>query len=85
MRPIEKRPPLHVTFRVMPFGLPNAHGIFQQLIFVELGALEQFAMAYLDDILIFSASFDEHLRHLKTVLARLRQHGQKIKLPKLSL
>ena len=38
-------------------------------------------MAYLDDILIFSASV-EHLRHLKTVFARLRKHGLKIKLSK---
>ena len=32
--------------------------------------------------LIFSASVDEHLRHLKTVVARLRKHGLKIKLSK---
>ena len=49
---------------------------------VVLGGLEQFAIAYLDDILIFSASVDEHLRHLKTVFAQLRKHGLKIKLPK---
>ena len=54
-------------FRVMPFGLVNAPSIFQQLMSVVLGGLEQFAMAYLDDILIFSASVDENLRHLKTV------------------
>ena len=66
----------------MPFGLANAPGIFQQLMSVVLGGLEQFAMAYLDDILIFSASVDEHLRHLKTVFARLRKHGLKIKLSK---
>ena len=69
-------------FRVMPFGLANVPGIFQQLMSVVLGGLEQFAMAYLDDILIFSASVDEHLKHLKTVFAWLRKHGQKIKLSK---
>ena len=69
-------------FRVMPFGLVNAPDIFQQLMFVVLGWLEQFAMAYLDDILIFSASVDEYLRHLKTMFARLRKHGLKIKLSK---
>ena len=41
-------------FRVMPFGLANAPGIFQQLISVVLGGLEQIAMAYLDDIDLFS-------------------------------
>lgn len=69
-------------FRVMSFGLANAPGVFQQLMSVVLGGLEQFAMAYLDDILIFSATIDEHLRHLRTVFARLRKHGLKIKLPK---
>ena len=68
--------------RVMPFGLANAPGIFKQLMSVVLGGLEQFAMAYLDDILIFSASINEHLRHLKIVFVQLRKHGLKIKLPK---
>ena len=44
--------------------------------------VEQFAIAYLDDLLIFSAGVDEHLKHLKTVFAQLRKHGQKIKLSK---
>ena len=39
-------------------------------------------MAYLDDILIFSASVGEHLRHLKTLFAPLRKHRLKIKLSK---
>ena len=69
-------------FRVMPFGLANAPGIFQRLMSVVLVGLELFAIAYLDDILIFSASVDEHLKHLKTVFAQLRKHKQKIKLSK---
>ena len=41
---------------------------------VVLGAgLEQFALAYLDDILIFSASVDEHLRHLKVVFCSVKE------------
>ena len=42
-------------------------------------------MAYQDDILIFSASIDEHLKPLKTVLAQLRKQGLKIKLSKCQL
>lgn len=57
-------------FRVMPFGLANAPGIFQQLIV--LGGCESFAMAYLDDILIFSETVEQHFFHLKQVLGRLR-------------
>ena len=62
-------------FRVMLFRLANAPGIFQQFMSVIFGGLEQFAMAYLDDILVFSRSADEHLRHLQTVFGRLRRHG----------
>ena len=48
-------------FRVKLFGLANAPGIFQQLMSVVLHGLEQFAMAYLDDILVFSTNASEHL------------------------
>ena len=40
----------------MPFGLANVPGNFQQLMSVVLGGLEQFAVAYLDGILVFSSS-----------------------------
>ena len=56
-------------FRVMPFGLANAPEIFQQLMSVVLGGLEQFAMAYLDDILIFSTNVSGHLQHLQIVFS----------------
>ena len=47
-------------FRVMPFGLANAPGGFQQLMSIVLGGLEGFSMAYIDDILVFSSSINEH-------------------------
>ena len=40
-------------FRVMLFGLANAPGVFQQLMSIVLGELEDFCMAYIDDILVF--------------------------------
>ena len=52
-------------YNVMPFGLANAPGIFQELTSVVLLGLENFAMAYLDDIIIFSASEGEHKQHSK--------------------
>ena len=52
-------------FRVMPFGLANAPGAFQQLMSVVLAGLENFSMEYLDDILVFSSSVSEHLQHLQ--------------------
>ena len=69
-------------FRVIPFRLTNAQGIFQQLMSIVLRGLKQFSMAYLDDILVFSNNISEHLQHLSSVFNQLRKHGLKIKLPK---
>ena len=69
-------------FRVMPFGLAGAPGVFQQLMSIVLEDMEKFAMAYLDDILVFSKSPEEHFRHLQSVFDRLKKHGLKLKLPK---
>ena len=45
----------------MPFGLANDPGIFQELMSVVLQDLGNFAVAYLDDIIIFSSSVEEHI------------------------
>ena len=68
----------------MPFGLSNAPAVFQELMSVVLNDCHAFAIAYLDDILIFSTSFEEHLIHLNTIFDRLRYHGLKLKLKKCS-
>ena len=69
-------------FRVMPFGLANTPGVFQQLMSVVLAGLKNFSMAYLDDILVFLSSASEHPQHLQAVFKRLQSHGLKVKLPK---
>ena len=61
-------------YNVMPFGLANAPGVFQKLMSVVLQDLGKFAMAYLDDIIIFSPSMEEHIKHIQLVFDRLRQH-----------
>ncbi|GBG66479.1 hypothetical protein CBR_g63062 [Chara braunii] len=66
-------------FVVMPFGLCNAPGTFQHAmnrIFHDY--LDKFVVVYLDDILIFSRSVEEHAQHVDTVLSHLRQHNYKI-------
>ena len=69
-------------FNCMPFGLKNAPAIFSELMNIVLDGLDKFAIAYLDDILIYSRSLEEHLKHIKIVFERLRKHGLKLKLKK---
>ena len=64
----------HFEFLVMPFGLCNAPGTFQRLMNkVFAGNLNKFITVYLDDILIFSRSMEEHWKHLRWALDRLRE------------
>ena len=65
----------HYEFTVMPFGLCNAPATFQRMMNDILREhLDTFVIVYLDDILIYSKSKEEHAQHLKTVLSLLRQH-----------
>ncbi|CAJ0933589.1 unnamed protein product, partial [Ranitomeya imitator] len=66
----------------MPFGMKNAPATFQRMVNLLLQGLEKYAMAYLDDIAIFSLSWEEHLQHLEEVLRRIHQAGLTIKLGK---
>ena len=49
---------------------------------IVLAELDKFAIAYLDDILIYSATLEEHIVHIQQVFDRLRQHALKLKLKK---
>ena len=57
----------------MPFGVTNAPATFQRMmnaIFKE--ELDTFVLVYLDDILVFSRTMEEHISHLRTALRKLR-------------
>ena len=55
-------------FNVMPFGLCNAAGTFERLMQAVCGGLRwDICLIYLDDILIFSKTFDDHIERLETV------------------
>ena len=60
----------------MPFGLKNAPATFSRLVAKLLQGLEMFCSAYLDDIIIFSDTWDEHLYHIKQVFDRIRNAGR---------
>ena len=63
----------------MPFGLKNAPAIFQRVMDQVLGPHFRYSAPYLDDILIFSCGWAEHLEHLSKVLIALREAGLTIK------
>eukprot|EP00731_Ephydatia_muelleri_P022232 Em0014g823a len=67
-------------FRVMPFGLTNAPATFQRLMERVLAGLHwTTCLIYLDDILIFSATVQQHFTRLREIFDRLKQAGLKIK------
>ncbi|GBG87604.1 hypothetical protein CBR_g45756 [Chara braunii] len=64
----------HFEWLVMPFGLTNAPTTFQAAMTTEFRhMLDRYVLMYLDDILVYNRSLEEHVEHLRTVLERLRQ------------
>ena len=65
----------HFKFTVMPFSLTNAPATFMDLMHrVFQPYLDQFVVVFVDDILIYSQSEEEHEDHLRIVLQTLREH-----------
>jgi hypothetical protein len=70
-------------YTVMSFGLTNAPAYFMYLmnkVFIEF--LDKFVMVFIDDILVYSRSEEEHEEHLRLVLQKLRDHRLYVKLLK---
>ena len=64
----------------MPFGLCNAPATFQRLMQMVLSGLEyRGVFIYLDDVLVASKTFEEHLSHLREVFSRLRSACLRLK------
>ena len=75
----------HYEWLVMPFGLTNAPATFQSLMNkVFQSALRKFVLVFFDDILVFSSSWHDHLKHLEAVLQILQQHQLYARLSKCS-
>ncbi|GBG61902.1 hypothetical protein CBR_g26066 [Chara braunii] len=69
----------HYEFIVMPFGLTNTPSTFQRCMNDMFRPwLDRFVVVYLDDILVFSKTLQEHQGHLRQVLEKLREANFKI-------
>ncbi|UYV77965.1 K02A2.6-like [Cordylochernes scorpioides] len=63
-------------FQVMPFGLCNAPATFERVIDSVLGSLKwNMCLCYLDDIVVYASTFEEHLRRLQLVLRCIQKAG----------
>lgn len=66
-------------FLVMPFGLVGAPSTFQRLMNGMFGNLPHFVATYLDDIVVFSPTWNDHLLHLQEVLTHFQKAGITLK------
>ena len=64
-------------FEAVPFGLAQAPAYVKQLISMVLQECSDFAIAYLEDIIIFSHNEKEHLKHIEIIFQKLRAAGLK--------
>jgi hypothetical protein len=73
----------HYEFKVMAFGLTGAPATFQHAMNASLApVLRKFSLVFFDDILIYSATYVEHLQHLATVLDILKRDQWQVKCSK---
>lgn len=73
----------HYEYSVMPYGLTNAPAVFQSMINeVFRDMLHSHVIAYIDDILIYSDDFEQHVSHVQAVLCCLADHNLFVKLEK---
>jgi len=67
-------------FKVLPFGLRNAPSTFQRLVDLALAGLTwEVCLVYLDDLIVFSRTFEDHVVRLQAVFDRLRAADLKLK------
>jgi hypothetical protein len=65
----------YYEFMVMPFGVTNVPAMFMDLMHrIFRPYLDKFVVVFIDDILIYSKSSEDHAVHQKIVLEKLREH-----------
>ncbi len=65
----------HWQYRVLPFGLHGAPATFQRMMDILLRPHQEYAAAYIDDVVIHSETWEDHLERLRRVLGELRRAG----------
>ena len=70
------------SYETMAFGLSGSPAVFQNCMNAVLGDVREFALAFVDDIIVFSETFDDHIRHLEEVFDRLRKANLSLKISK---
>lgn len=74
----------HYQWTCLPFGLKTSPAIFQRILsnILRKYKLNDFAVNYIDDILIFSNTFSEHINHLTQLLEAIKKEGFRVKFTK---
>lgn len=72
-------------WNVLAQGLKNSPPSFQRVMAEILSSCRQFSLVYIDDIVVFSRSFEEHLNHLQQLLSTLSQYNFQLNPPKCKL
>lgn len=74
----------HFQWTCLPFGLKTSPAIFQRILsnIIRKNNLSDFSVNYIDDILIFSKTFQEHIKHLNKLLNAIMKEGFRLKLSK---
>ena len=67
----------------MPFGLKNAPFAFQQIMNDNFNQYTSFMVAYIDDVLVFSKTIDQHFKHLQVFLSIIKRNGLAISASKM--
>ena len=72
----------HYEWNVMPFGLKNAPSEFQNIMNEIFNPFSSHAIIYIDDVLIFLESLDQHRKHLRAFLQTVKLNGLVVSAPK---
>ena len=75
----------HYEWNVMPFGLKNAPSEFQNIMNDIFNPYSHFSIVYIDDVLIFSQSIDQHWKHLHQFFSIIKNNGLVISASKIKL